>query len=183
MEKKRPRQPKQPRRICRQYLENAALYYLQRYATSAGNFRRVLTRKVNRSCAFHKVAPDDFYPMIEELIRRYMASGLLNDAVFAEAKATTLRRQGKSRRAVTAKLQAKGLAPAEIEAALEKTGNSDEAELAAAVAFARRKKLGPFRLGQAEDPALARKEMAALGRAGFSYETARAALHYRADEE
>jgi regulatory protein len=183
MEKKRPRQQKQPRRISRQYLENAALYYLQRYATSAENLRRVLTRKVDRSCAFHKAAPDEFYPLIGELIGRYTASGLLNDAAFAEAKATTLRRQGKSRRAVAAKLQSKGLGAPDIAAALDKTGNTAEDELAAAIAFTKRKKLGPHRPRPLDGPDQARKEMAALGRAGFSYETARAALHYVADEE
>lgn len=168
---------KQPRKISRQYLENAALYYLQRYATSAKNFRRVMRAKVQRSCTFHKVAPDEFYPMIDDLIVRYVASGLLNDKGFAEARVSSLRRQGRSKNAILAKLQAKGLSKTHVEDAL--AGHDDaNAELAAAVKLAKRKKLG-----RATDPKERQKELAVLGRAGFSYEMARAALEYRDEEE
>ena len=42
-----------PRRITPSYLENAALFYLERYATSVAHFRRVLMNKVRRSARFH----------------------------------------------------------------------------------------------------------------------------------
>jgi regulatory protein len=179
MDKKRPRQPK---RITRQYLENAALYYLQRYATSAENLRRVLARKVKRSCAFHKLPEDEFHPMIEDLIKRYTSSGLLNDNSFAEARATTLRRQGKSRRAIEARLQAKGLGKADIARAMNKAGGGEDDEFKAAQAFAKKKKLGPWRAKPLADLKAAQKEMAALARAGFDYETARKVLDYSLDE-
>ena len=180
MEKKRPREP---RRISRQYLENAALYYLQRYATSAENLRRVLARKVKRSCAFHKLPEDEFHPMIEDLIKRYLSSGLLNDNSFAEAKAATLRRQGKSRRAIEAKLQAKGLGKKDIAAAMDKAGGGDDAELEAARSLAKKKKLGRHRVKPLKDPKDARKEMAAMARAGFSFDVAKRALNYKGDED
>jgi len=168
---------KQPRKITRQYLENAALYYLQRYATTAGNFRRVMRRKVDRSCAFHKVPAGDFYPVIDDMISRYIASGLLNDKGFAEAKVSTLRRQGRSKNAIIAKLQAKGLSRDAAAVALGDE-DGDDAEMQAALRFVKRKKLGA-----AKDPKARQKELAVLGRAGFSYETARAALEYVEDEE
>jgi regulatory protein len=180
MDKKRPRQP---RRISRQYLENAALYYLQRYATSAENLRRVLARKVKRSCAFHKLPEDEFHPMIEDLLKRYLSSGLLNDNSFAEARAATLRRQGKSRRAIEAKLASKGLGKSDIAAAVDKAGGTDEDDFIAACALAKKKKLGKWRIKPLADPKAAQKEMAALARAGFGYETARKALEYSGDEE
>jgi regulatory protein len=180
MEKKRN---KQPRRISGKYLENAALYYLQRYATSAENLRRVLARKVKRSCAFHKVPEDEFHPLIDSLILRYQSSGLLNDKGFAEAKAATLRRQGKSRRAIEGKLKEKGLSRVDIETAIEKAGGEDEDELAAACAHARKKKLGRWRTKPLKDPKDTRKEMAAMARAGFSYEMAKRALEYKGEEE
>lgn len=176
------KQTRQPRRISGKYLENAALYYLQRYATSAENLRRVLARKVKRSCAFHKVPEDEFHPLIDDLIRRYQSSGLLNDKGFAEAKAATLRRQGKSRRAIEAKLKEKGLGRADIETAIEKSGGEDEDDFKAACAFAKKKKLGPWRVNPLKDPKDARKEMAALARAGFSYDTARRTLAYKGED-
>ncbi len=180
------RKPKQPRKITRQYLENAALYYLQRYASSSGNFRAVMTRKVKRSCLFHKVEMEPFLPMIEDLIARYEKTGLLNDKVFAEAKVASLRRQGRSKRAIQAKLQAKGLPTDEIDAALTHIDSSHEdgtAEMAAAQAFIKRKKLGRYRKTPIVDIKDKQKELAAMGRAGFSFEVARAALEYAGEDE
>jgi len=47
-----------------------------------------------------------------------------------------------------------------------------EPDLAAALAYARRRRIGPYRGGPA-DPAARERELAALGRRGFTYETAR----------
>lgn len=168
---------KQPRKITKQYLENAALYYLQRYATSAGNFRRVMRRKIMRSCHFHKDDPEKFYPLVDDLVTRYLASGLLNDEGFAQAKVSSLRRLGRSKNAIMAKLAAKGLPKSAVEDALQ--GHDDEeTELQAALKLVKRKKLG-----KATDPKDRQKEMAVLGRAGFSFEIARAALEYSGEEE
>jgi regulatory protein len=180
---KKPR--KQPKKITASYLENAALFYLQRYATSARNLKNVLIRKIDRSCAFHKTPPQEFYAAVDALIERYQASGLLNDPLFAASRAASLRRQGQSRRTIEARLRQKGLAKDVIALALQEVdeerygeggdeGDGD-AELDAARAFARRKKLG---LGKRE----LRKEMAAMARAGFSYETAAKALSFREDD-
>jgi regulatory protein len=59
-----------------------------------------------------------------------------------------------------------------IDAALtEQTEGAGDAELRAALRYARRRRLGPFRLeGRAERRD---RDLAALGRQGFDYETAR----------
>lgn len=160
---------RQPRKITRQYLENAALYYLQRFSTSAENLKNVLRRKIEKSCAFHKTPPEEFYAAVDDMIARYTSAGLLNDPLFACAKTATLRRQGQSRRAIEAKLRQKGLAKEDIQTALSDVDKSDSAELDAAIVFARRKKLGQ---GRRE----LQKELAAMGRAGFSYEISIKAL-------
>ena len=168
---KRERKP--PKKISKKYLENAALFYLQRYATPADNLRRVLLRKVKRSCTFHQVEAESFTPLVDDLVTRYMAVGLVDDTVFARARVTSLRRQGLSRQSIIARLQAKGLAKADIEAALlQVDAEQEDPELAAATAYARRKKLGPWR----KKPQEMQKELAAMGRAGFSYAVARKAL-------
>lgn len=162
MAEKYHKERKAPKKISKTYLENAALYYLQRYATSAENLKRVLMRKIKRSCAFHEQSPEDFTGLVDELVARYTAAGLLNDLVFAAGRVASLRRQGGSKQAIIAKLQAKGLGRMDIETAL---GDTDD--LTAAQAFVKRKRL------LAKD---GKKALAALGRAGFSYETARTAL-------
>jgi len=177
-----PHERKAPKKISKKYLENAALYYLQRYATSAENLRRVMMRKVRKSCAFHQVPAEDFAPLVDELVTRYMAVGLVDDAVFARARVASLRRQGHSSQAIAARLQAKGLSKSQIESALRLVDEDHEdPEMTAALACARRKKLGPWRKTPLTDPKGRQKELAALGRAGFSYEIARRALDYRED--
>ena len=181
-----------PRKITPHYLENAALYYLQRYASSAENLRRVLARKVARSCQFHGTAPDEFLGMIDTLVARYEKSGLLNDALYAEGRAASMRRQGKSRQKIAGQLRTKGLSAEIIEQALQNAdaGRSDDdlpAELAAALTLARKRKIGRFNPKPETDPLLRRKqqarEMGVMARGGFSYDTARQALDFAADED
>ncbi len=187
MDKKPEKQKKQPRKITQQYLENAALYYLQRHATSVSNFRLVMKRKIDRSCRFFQSDPAPFYDMVDSLAERYVRAGILNDQIFAEAKTSTLRRQGRSRQAITAKLRVKGLAAEEIEQALQKTDSEHEshsdmdAEMAAALKLARRKKLGPYRPQEHIDMKERQKEMAVMARAGFSFDVARRVLDYTED--
>jgi regulatory protein len=199
MDKKRPpaakgiaekgrqaRTPKVPRKITPRYLENAALYYLQRYATSSGNLRTVLKRKIQRSCLHHKTDPSEFDAFLETLIGRYISSGLLNDKVYAEGRVNSLRRQGLSAQAIRAKLKLKGLPAAEIDAALtviDESNEAEDSELAAALALTKRKKIGRYRKAPLKDPKDGQKEMAALGRAGFSYDVARRALDWKEDED
>lgn len=181
-----------PRKITPRYLENAALYYLQRYATSAGNLRRVLTRKVDRSCQFHETAPDEFYPLIDALILRYEKSGLLNDTVYAEGRVASLRRQGKSSSAITGKLRTKGLAAEVIQTALdsidgERPDTDTPADLTAALKLARKRKIGRFNPAPEADPLLRRKqqtrEMGIMARGGFSFDIARQALDFDPEDD
>jgi regulatory protein len=168
-----------PRKITPEYLHNAGLHYLQRFSSSSENFRTVLLRKARRSCAHH---PDQDYEtcarMIDDLVRKFIDSGLLNDELYARGLAASLRRRGKSEKAIMAHGRNKGLDGAltrrhldDIDHDREPSGPS--AELEAALVHARRKKLGPFRGPKPPD---ARKELASMARAGFSYDTARKAL-------
>jgi regulatory protein len=104
--------------------------------------------------------------------------GAVNDAAFAESRARRLRRTGGSRRAVLAHLGAKGV---ESETAATAVPEDDTAELAAALIFARRRRVGPFATegGRALDPI---RVMAAFGRAGFGSAVARRVLDYGREE-
>lgn len=183
MESRKPKQKaKAPRKITPQHLENVALYYLQRYASSSGNLRRVLMNRVRRSCQFHDMDPEAPSQQVEALIVRYQKSGLLNDTVYAQGRVSSLRRQGLSQRNIAEKLRAKGLEAADIRAALAQHNaengqdSTTDADLAAAVIFCRRKKIGPFRKSASLPDVQARKDLAALARAGFSFDIAKKAL-------
>ena len=165
-----------PRKVTPKSLENAALFYLQRFATSAANLRRVLMRKVERSARFHNTDPTEGAQWVDALIARFAASKLLDDALYAESRAHSLRRGGASGRAIALRLRQKGVEPDTIEQALAAADETaEEPEKAAAIRLARKRRLGPWR------PAASRrdnreKDLAALARAGFGYDVALAVI-------
>lgn len=166
---------KPPRKVDSAYLERAALYYLERFASSAGNLKQVLRRKIDRRCRARGEEAGEFYSLIDPIIERYLASGLLNDAAYAQSQVASLRRRGGSKRAISAKLKAKGIAGEELSAWIDQ---DETDELQAARNYVRRRRLGAWRTSKNEDST--RKDLAALARAGFSFEHAKAAL---AEEE
>jgi len=173
------REKRPPRKISKTYLENAGLYYLERYSSSVANFRRIIMRKVKRSCDYHKVDINEFIPLVDELIERYIKVGLIDDSVFAKAKVTSMRRKGLGKQAIISKLYAKGLAREDIEKAIiEVDNNNENAELEAAIYYTKRKKLGKYRIKPPSDnpDKDKQKELASLARAGFSYTIAHKVL-------
>lgn len=159
-------------------LDNAALYYLGRFASSSGNLRRVLMRKVARSTQ----AGDDAEAaaaagarMVDALIERYLKSGLLDDRAYAAQAAASLARRGASRYAIAGKLAQKRVEAdlvAEAVATLDEGGAS---ELAAACALVRRRRLGPYR-EPGKRAEWRQKDLASLARAGFALDLARRVL-------
>jgi regulatory protein len=178
----RPARP--PRPVTAAYLERAALHYLERYGASTEMLRRVLARRVDTRCRLRGEDPAPFHALVEPVVTRAVSAGLVDDAAFARARSRTLRRRGGSARRIGAALAAKGIDRETIAASLARAdadaggdaGGDDPgaAELAAARALARRRRLGPHRR---DDPAPHReRDLAVLARAGFAYAVARAAL-------
>ncbi|MBC8339666.1 MAG: regulatory protein RecX [Rhodospirillales bacterium] len=162
-----------PRKATPRYLENSALHYLSRFASSSENFRRLMTRKVDRSAKHHDTDPDEGRALIDDMIQRFLRSGLLDDTAYAKARAAGLHRRGNASRIIRAKLKQKGLGDDVIEQALAALADDDEdPERTAAIRFARRRRLGPFATEKPEDPKR-EKQLAAMARAGFSYDLAR----------
>lgn len=169
---------RRPRKVTPQYLENAALHYLERFATSAANLRRVLMRKVMLSAREHGTDPDEGAQWVDALVERYQQAGLLDDAAYASMRARSINRQGGSTRAIRAKLAVKGVAADDVEAAVDELRQDvGDPDMAAAVALARRRGFGPFRrpsLSAKPLPPEERrmKELAAMARAGFGFDLA-----------
>ncbi|WP_293811762.1 RecX family transcriptional regulator [uncultured Bosea sp.] len=167
-----------PRRITPDYLQRAAMHYLERYSAPAAQLRRVLARKIALSCRHHGEDPALHEPALNDVVARCVSSGLADDRRFAEARAATLRRRGRSARAVAASLAAKGVSRELAEGA---SSVGDEEELAAARKAARRKRLGPWTRG--DRTASRQKDLAAMARAGFTVTVARAVIDGTGDDE
>jgi regulatory protein len=168
-------------------LHDAALNYLARYAATEAGLRRVLERRIERWARMAAGTADTDViagqasiarEAIRGVVSRLVAAGAVNDAAFAENRARSLVRAGRSRRAAAAYLAAKGVDPETARAVLP---FGDESELAAALVLARRRRIGPFRSGDAPDAAGHRRELAMLARAGFPQDLARRALAMTVD--
>jgi regulatory protein len=153
----------------------AALAYLGRFASSADNMRRVLQRRAYREArrTGTEVEREHVAPAIEAVIARLERAGLIDDASYAEIRAGSLNRRGESGRRIRSRLRAKGVASEAIDQAIDALRQEDgDAEFRAACRLARRRRLGPARPA-AGRAATREKDMAALARAGFDYETVR----------
>jgi len=144
-------------------LERWALAYLGRYASSSENLRRVLLRRARRRAS--PEAAQQAAGLVDALVERYRLSGLLDDAAYAIARVQSLHRRGESTTRIRARLAAKGVENSvAAEAVRTLRAEAADPDLAAACAFARRRRLGPYRRAAA-DPM---RELGVFARAGFA---------------
>lgn len=166
-----------PKKITPTYLHNAGLYYLERFSASKNHFKSVMLRKVKRSCMHHT---DQDYEacrqMVDELADKFETLELLNDEVYTRAIVTSLRRRGKSRTMILNKMRMKGIGKDQALAELAKIdaqNDEEDPEFEAALKLARKKRIGPYFIGEEQD---IRKSLGVLARAGFSYDIAKKVL-------
>ncbi len=177
---KNPRARRGPRKATPERLEKAALFYLERYASSSENLRRVLMRRVDASARVHGTDREEGAQAVDAILQRFLRAGLLDDTAFAEARAASLHRRGVSMRGIRMKLGQKGVSEEDIDKALAALADmlhpeeEGDAELQAALNYARRRRIGPFRREKREE--YRDRDLAAFGRQGFSYDTARQIL-------
>jgi regulatory protein len=164
-----------PKPVTATYLRNVVRWYLERHDTTAAHLRRLLMQRVHRAAAAHGQDPAEGARLVDALLGELVASGLVDDRRYAEQTARRLRDRGQSARKIRAALAAKGLRGDVVEVAL--AGDDVDAapdadpERLAAIRYARRRRLGPWRRPGAPDDVF-RKELASLARAGFGYDVA-----------
>ena len=171
-------------------LGRAALRYLERYAASEASLRRVLANRIRRAAVFHpafaadRVRQGELQAAIDRIAALHKRTGALNDPALAEMKVASLRRAGRSARAIRQKLALQGLSKTDVAKALDAhdAESGDDADRRAARACARRRRLGPFRVPPDDTPERRRKDFAALARAGFASVIIRDILNLRSGE-
>ena len=169
--------PRKVRKLKPADLKDATLHYLGRYAASTGRLRQVFLRRIRNSAKVHDFEPEPLLEELERVIAMLTRTGLLNDTSFAEGRVRSLNRRGGSRRQIAAKLAGAGVARATATEAL--AGLEEEmpdAEFAAAMAYAKRRRLGVYRAQIDATPERRRKDLMAMARAGFALDLARRAL-------
>ncbi len=146
-------------------LDALALGYLARYATTRAKLRQHLARKL----AERGWADEALPPPIDALVERMAALGYVDDAAFASARGAALARRGYGARRIGHALRGAGIAERDAAPALEQAADGAWDH---AVAFARRRRIGPF-AARPHDPDERRRMLAAMLRAGHPLDIAR----------
>lgn len=157
--RKKPRPP-----LDGESLEQLALFYVGRYATTRAKLRSYLARKL-RERGWAEERP----PAVEALAEKFAELGYIDDAAFASSRAASLGRRGYGERRVEQALYAAGIEEAD---GAEARGIAADQAWNAALAFVRKRRVGPYASAPL-DPDRKRKALAAMIRAGHPYELAR----------
>jgi regulatory protein len=145
-------------------LQQAALSYAGRYATTRAKLASYLARKVRE-----RGWTGEGEPPIALLVERMATLGYVDDRAFASARAEALSRRGYGARRVGAALRGAGIAE---EDAAEAREIASASAWGAALRFAQRRRIGPFSEVQGDRPAQ-EKALAAMLRAGHPMQIAR----------
>lgn len=151
--------------LDRKRLEELALRYVERYATTRSKLRAYLQRKLRERGWSEPGAPD-----LEALAARFAELGYVDDAAFALSKSQALAARGYGKRRLLDKLRLAGVEEDDSRAARE---HADDQAIEAALRFAQRRRIGPFGTIATEHRER-EKAIAAMVRAGHAFALARA---------
>jgi regulatory protein len=179
----RPQKPKRrpPRPLDPARLDELALAYVARFATTAGKLRTYLKRKLRERGWAGGEGPEGEEdtappPDIEALIERFVAHGYVDDAGYARMRSADLLRRGYGARRVSQQLMQAGIA----EDLREDVAPEEAERRAAALALARKRRFGPFGVKEAlageEAHKQREKQLAAMVRAGHDFDHVRRVL-------
>ncbi|QTD54954.1 regulatory protein RecX [Parasphingorhabdus cellanae] len=144
-------------------LQELALRYVSRYATTRHKLKSYLFRKL-RERDWSEDRPAD----VEAIVERFVELGYIDDALFAKNRAVALINRGYGKRRVTQALYQAGIQEGDDQQALDL---SDAKKWEAARTYARKKSIGPFAQEQA-DQDKCRKQLQAFLRAGHGFDIA-----------
>ena len=161
------REKRVPKPLTPVRINDLALHYVARFATSGAKLEDYLRRKLRE-----RGWEGDGDPDIAALVERFVAAGYIDDEAYARAKGASLLRRGYGTRRVDQTLSAAGIAE---ELRNEVRAGPDE-QRAAAFAMAKKRRFGPFSAVPPDRP-LREKQLSAMLRAGHPLDLARAVLN------
>jgi regulatory protein len=146
-------------------LEELALRYVGRYATTRAKLTAYLARKIREQGWGEEREPD-----LDAIASRFSELGYVDDAAYALAKSRSLSSRGYGRRRLDDKLRMAGI---DEEDAAEARAHADDKAVDAALRYAERRRIGPFG-SVTGNPRQRDKAIAAMLRAGHSFALAKA---------
>ena len=163
MADRRPRKPRPPLDAAK--LDELALHYVGRFATSRAKLVTYLRRKVRERGWSSDVEPD-----LDALARRLVELGYVDDRAFAVSKSRSLTSRGYGERRVGQALQQAGISEDD---GTEARGLAQAEAVESALRFARRRSIGPFAKA-IPDNRDRERALAAMIRAGHRFALSRA---------
>ena len=154
-------------------LERLALRYVERFATTRARLASYLVRKI-RERGWDGPSADT-----AALAEKLAELGYIDDRAFGEARAAAMGRRGLGKRRVTGALHQAGIVEQDREAIIPAV---EDRALETALAFARRRRIGPYALAQAERPER-EKHIAAMIRGGHDFTLSRRIVSLAPGEE
>lgn len=149
-------------------LNELALRYVGRFATTRAKLRSYLSRKVRE-----RGWSGEREPNIAGIAERFADQGYVDDSAFALAKSQSLTGRGYGKQRVMQTLRAAGVDDKQGAAA---RNHAEEEAVSAVLRFARRRRVGPYAAAELRDPKERQKALAAMVRAGHGFGLARAVL-------
>jgi regulatory protein len=154
-------------------LRALALAYVGRYATSCARLAAYLNRKIAERGWI-----DESAPPVGEIVTQLQSLGYVDDEAFAKTRSESLLRRGYGPNRLRISLRVSGIGTDIIDRASD---IDEDNALAAAMVFARRKRIGPY-AKDTSTPDNRQKMIATLLRAGHSYDVSRKILALTAND-
>lgn len=171
------REKRAPKPLSAAALNELALSYVARFATSSAKLQRYLERKL-RERGWDGEGADGAgdTPDLSALVTRFVEKGYVDDEAYARARSSDLLRRGYGANRVRQALGQAGIA----EPLREKLQPGEAVKRRAALHLASKRRFGPFAL-EPVLPEKREKQIAAMLRAGHTFDHARALIY--ADNE
>lgn len=147
------------------WARNSTLYRLSRRMMTERELGDAIRRKAKMK--FEEISEAQLEAVVAASIECGRQLGALNDRAYAESKVRSSVRGGRSKRMISRKLLEKGIERETVTEVLE-----DADDFRAALAYARKRGLGPFRRAEKDEKRLVR-ELASFARNGFSLDLSR----------
>ena len=163
----RTRERPAPKPLDAAALEQMALRYVERFATTRGRLTDYLKRKIRERGWDGGSGAVLAEP--GELAQRMADLGYVDDRAFAEQRAAAMQRRGLGARRVAGAFREAGIDEGDAESVAPAIADRG---VESALAFARRKRIGPYGNGDG-DRKLHEKQLAAMLRAGHRFDLAR----------
>ena len=153
-----------PKPLDQARLQELALRYVGKYATTRAKLRSYLARKIRERGWDGAQEPE-----LEALANRFAELGYIDDSSYALAQSRSLSARGYGKRRLGDRLRLAGVEERDREAA---SAHADQEAVEAALRFAERRRLGPF-ASLAADRSQCEKWIGAMVRAGHGFGLAR----------